>query len=115
VDDATGRDVDDFDELCPDAIKSAAGCNVVRVTGNPYWVDLQQVREGKQQAKALRCVMMSSVLRVDRIADVACVSLDVRRRADPQTNGSEFRAAGGVNHPELVCRNPMDRLDSVLG
>jgi hypothetical protein len=72
------------------------------------------LREGKQKAKALRCVMVAPVLRVNRIADVACVSLDVRRRPDSQTNDSEFLAGGGVNHPELVGRHPVDRLDSVL-
>jgi len=54
------------------------------------------------------------MLWMNGISDVSGVTFDVRCRSDSKANSSELLTRFMVNHPQMVGRNFVDFLESVL-
>ena len=114
VDDAVSWNVDDLDEFGAGEFKSPTRCHVFRVACDPQWIEIELFRQWHKKADGSGCVMISAMLRMNAIADVASVPLDMRCRTDSQPDAAEFLFRFTMNHAEVVCGYVVDRMERKL-
>jgi len=108
VDNAALRDIDDFNKLCTCKLATSARSLIVGIAGYPKWIKLKVTGQRNQEPERTSRVFVSAVSRVDGVAHVSGIQLDMRTEPDPKIDRPEFFSGISLHHAEIVGGNFVD-------
>jgi hypothetical protein len=106
--------MDDLDERGSGKLRNASGTGVIGIAGDPQIVQTKPAREREQQPDAASGIAVAAVSRVDRVADMSCVELDVGNGGDTKIDGAKLLSGLRMDHAELIHGNFVHGVGKVL-
>jgi hypothetical protein len=107
---AVGRNINDLYELSSGPLAGTPRWDGVRIAGDPNRIQPKVVGHICQKAQSSRGVGVTSMFRLDEVADVTGIPLDVYSTTNPQVDGTEFLSRTAVQHTEEVRLALVDRM-----
>jgi hypothetical protein len=90
-------------------LTTATRCSVLRIGGDPEWIDADAPRYRDQQPHSASGVALTAELGMYAVADVTRVPHHVRSGLQPQIDGADLITVR-IPHPVVPCRNMMHRM-----
>jgi hypothetical protein len=105
MDHAVLGNIHDLHELSARPLEAPARCRVFRVAGNPQGIKPKAPGQRDQQSNGAAGVVVTTVKRVNTIANVPGIHLYMARGPNAESDGTKLLTIRGVNHSEMIRRD----------
>ena len=115
MDHAVLGNIHDLHELRARQLEAPTRCRVFGVASNPQGIEPEAPGEWDQESNGAAGVAVTTVRRVNTIADVPGIHLYMARGPDAESDGAKLLTSSGVNHSKMTRRDFVYRVGCETG